>query len=311
MLTVLLATHNGASVLPRTMEAFKEMSAPPGGHLIVVVDNASTDGTDNILQRLSVDVPLKIVRTERRGKNYALNIGLEHVEGDLIVFTDDDVLPCPDWLCHLDQAARENPSFDLFGGRIVPNWPGPCPPWINEIVNLGATYGITPTGIETGAVKAERIWGANMAVRRRVFDLGYRFNEAVGPASGQYIMGSETEFCQRLEDAGFRAWFVADAVVEHIIRENQMKPDWIIQRAYRLGRGWFLQERPLFTKETKMLFGIPRWKYREWTEHWLMLLRGKLRGDFNSIFRARWELSLMRGYFDEAARQRKTSQAPN
>lgn len=304
MLTVLMATHNGAGTLPRVLAAYRSLRPPPGGYKLLVADNASTDATPNLLQEQGVGLPLQVLHCPERGKNRALNAALPQVEGDLVVFTDDDAVPHADWLCQLHAAAQAQTDHDLFGGQILPAWPGPCPEWIPRLVNIGATFAITPAGMQTGPVPAERLWGPNMAVRTRVFEAGHRFNEAVGPAAGQYIMGSETEFSGRAERAGHRAWFVAEAVVEHIIRPNQMQADWIVERAYRLGRGWYRHERTLFTPDMPMLRGVPRWKYRQRAAHWLDLLRGRLARDFDRSFTARWNLSLMRGYFDEAARCR-------
>jgi cellulose synthase/poly-beta-1,6-N-acetylglucosamine synthase-like glycosyltransferase len=59
---------------------------------------------------------------ETNGKNAAVNAGLRFVSGDLVVFTDDDVLPRHDWLVRLREAADNEPSFGMFGGVIVPRW---------------------------------------------------------------------------------------------------------------------------------------------------------------------------------------------
>ena len=47
------------------------------------------------------------------GKNIALNAGLAFVSGDLVVLTDDDAIPRPDWLVRLRQAADSNPTFGI------------------------------------------------------------------------------------------------------------------------------------------------------------------------------------------------------
>ena len=57
-------------------------------------------------------------------------------------------------------------------------------------------------------------------------------------------MGSETEFTVRLERAGHGAWFVADAVVEHMVRPEQMAEEWVLSRAYRHGRGIYRYTAP-------------------------------------------------------------------
>lgn len=108
---------------------------------------------------------------------------------------------------------------------------------------LGVTYAVTPDYVEEGPVSPGLVWGPSMAFRRRVFDAGHRFDPAVGPQPGNYRMGAETEFTERLGRLGYKAWFVPRAEVQHIIRPNQMDPNWIVRRAYRFGRDIYWKER--------------------------------------------------------------------
>lgn len=308
MITVLMATHNGARTLPKALDAYLQMTVPRGGSQIVVVDNASTDETGLILTQYAQHLPLQAIHTEKRGKNIALNIGLDTVEGDLIVFTDDDVVPAPDWLVALGRAADSQRGFDIFGGRIEPLWPEQLPEWIHRLVNLGATFGVTPTGLHEGPIAASQVWGANMAVRKSVFDNGYRFDESVGPQAGQYIMGSEVAFTCKLEGLGHKAWFVSDACVKHIIRPNQIERSWIISRAYRLGRHMYHQERSTHFKQGPLILGSPRWKYRQLITEFFLAAKGRVLGNFDTTFRADWEISFLNGYLAEGRKMAKRGQ---
>ncbi len=300
MLTVLFATHNGAGTLPRVLEAYQRLVPPAGGWRIVLVDNASTDDTPAILQDFSRHLPLLAMRTERRGKNVALNHGLEHVDGDLVVLTDDDAIPHTDWLVALSRAAALHQDRDIFGGQIDPLWPGEAPPWILRLVNLGATFAITGQGVREGPIPAAQVWGPNMAVRTGLFRAGHRFDERIGPQAGQYVMGSEVEFTCRLERLGHSAWFAADARVGHIIRPHQVERAWIIERAYRLGRHMFHQECDSFAGASDLFRGAPRWKYRRLlVERW-KALGARVTREFDRQFLADWEVSFLRGYLDEA-----------
>lgn len=304
-LTVLMATHNGQRTLPTVLEAYRAMNPVDAGYRLIVADNASTDDTPGILAAFREQLPMQVVHAPERGKNRALNKALPLLEGPLVVLTDDDAVPAPDWLPQLLAVADAQPDHAIFGGAIEPVWPRPCPEWIPRLVNLGATFAVTPAGAASGPVPAARVWGPNMAIRRAAFDAGHRFDEAIGPSAGQYVMGSEVEFTCRLERAGYRAWFCAEARVGHLIREPQMEADWIIQRAYRLGRHMYHQERHEIAPGTPMWRGAPRWRYGQWLRQWLRARWGHLRGDFDQSFLADWELSFLRGYLGEAANQGK------
>ena len=237
-MTVVFATRNRASALAAVLDSFTNLAAPDGGWKLVVVDNGSTDDTAALLASYAGRLPLTVLSEPRAGKNRALNTALPHLEGALIVLTDDDVLPSPDWLARMQQAAREHPQASLFGGTVLPHWSRAKPFWLTEAaVPFSVLYAQQRRG--AGPCSCDAIFGPNMAVRSSVFEAGYRFSETVGPDETRrmYAMGGETEFLRRLEADGYTGWFVPDACVEHIIRPEQLAEEWILQRAYRYGIG--------------------------------------------------------------------------
>ena len=311
MLTVLMATYNGAATLPRVLDAYSRLLSPPCGWRLIVADNASNDATPEILEAWSLRLPLQRVRETRRGKNAALNRALATAlqgPGDLFVFTDDDASPAPDWLCQLADAAQRQAQYDIFGGAILPDWATPPAQWVLDQVPLGLSYGLTSPDLPEGPVYPGLVWGANMAIRRQVFEQGARFDESVGPAAGNYIMGGETELTKRLAGQGHRSWFCPQARVSHHIRASQLTAEWTLQRAWRFGRNQYRQELPRRSREW---FGVPRWMYRRFGGELASLAGARLRGERQRIYRHRWELSFLRGYFHEAWRGAGRRSAPH
>jgi glycosyltransferase involved in cell wall biosynthesis len=303
-----MATYNGAATLPKVLDAYCRLVAPRGGWRVVVADNGSTDGTRALLATYAGRLPLVVVSEPRRGKNAALNAALrtalqsrgdEADDDGLFVFTDDDATPDPDWLLRFDEAARMQPDFDIFGGAIVPDWGAEPPPWLMRLVPLGLTFGITPPDTPDGPVFAGLVWGANMAIRRALFEKGLRFDETIGPTAGAYAMGSETQLTRHLADVGHRAWFCGAARVAHHIRPAQLTREWVLERAFRFGRGKFRQECPGRFPEW---FGVPRWMYARSMQEALRCAQAWLRGDADALFQRRWELAYLRGHFYEAWR---------
>src|SRR5713226_5703382 len=122
MLTVLMATHNGVRTLPMVLDTYCKLDPPRGGWNVVVVDNGSTDDTKQIIASFKSRLPLTYIFEPTLGKSAALNAGLHGMTGDLVVMTDDDALPKPDWLVQIRLAADSLSSFAIFGGAIVPHW---------------------------------------------------------------------------------------------------------------------------------------------------------------------------------------------
>ncbi|MCP5367249.1 MAG: glycosyltransferase family 2 protein [Hyphomicrobiales bacterium] len=300
MITVLLATFNGARTLPATLQAMTRLRPPEGGWKLVVVDNNSRDDSRRIIEGFADRLPLTYAFEERRGKNAALNRGLDSVEGDLVVFTDDDTLPAEDWLCAFREAADGHPDHDVFAGRILPAWEAEPPAWVLDWVPLGVVYSLTAPDRAEGTVSGLFVWGPNMAVRAGIFAAGHRFDDRVGPdGSATYPMGSETEFVLRLERQGSRCWFVAGSRVGHVIPAAYLDRAWILGRATRSGRGVARLEFDDAMAALPTLFGYPRYLVREILAAVAAYLRAAATGDGKARFQASWRIRYKRAYARE------------
>ncbi len=237
-LGILIASHNGATRLARVLDGYTRQAPAPVSWSIVIVDNASTDGTGGVVEGFAGSLPVKLVRHDVPGKNSALNAGLEHVVGDTIILSDDDAIPDPDFIAGWAEGLRSHPEAALFGGTVVPLFDAPVPDWLEAASDhFDALYAVRDP--LDGAISAQQIFGPNMAVRRCVFDAGLRFDERIGPnaADKLYAMGSETDFALRAAQAGFIAFSLAAPTVRHIVRRDQMTWGFFNERAFRLGRG--------------------------------------------------------------------------
>lgn len=305
-----MATRNGAATLPKVLDAYCRLTPPAAGWRLLVVDNGSADGTAALLAGYADRLPLRCLYEPQAGKNRALNRALDALLAEpdaddaLCIFTDDDAVPSADWLLQWQACASAHPDFSLFGGAITADWAAQPPAWLLPLIPTGLTYGLTSPQLPDGPLYPGLIWGANMAVRRAAFAAGHRFDVCVGPNGAEYAMGSETELTRRLALAGYRSWFCGAAKVAHYIRPHQASPDYVLQKAWRFGRGKYRQELP--GRFVEML-GVPRWMLLKYA---LEMLRLVFAVDPGRRFSHRWELAQLRGYFYEARhgapRARKT-----
>lgn len=305
MLTVLFATRDRAFMLREVLGSYCHLEPPPCGWKLVVVDNGSKDETFQVLRSFVDRLPLCTVCEPIPGKNHALNAGLALAEGDLTVFTDDDVFPRTDWLLQLKRAADAHPAFSIFGGVIAPRWEVPPPVWI-QWLDVGPIFTITPPWIKEGELFGPHVTlvqGPNMAIRASIFQSGTRFDPCIGPSGASYPMGSETELVLRLTRHGYRTWHVQNAVVEHFVRQAQLHKDWILQRAVRYGRGWYR-----LAPKTQLLLGMPRHLYHDIPKQVAKIFAAWALSRQDTLIRARWRLNYLRGEAIEArilARERR------
>jgi len=253
LLTVLFATHNGEDVLTRSLNGYCELEPPPVAWKLIIVDNGSSDATSNILHGFSQRLPLQILRQPKVGKNRALNLGLQASGGRLVILTDDDAVPLPSFLRSWAEYIDARADYELLGGAICPMFESPAPSSVLRDRELAVML-FAICELPEGPVRADEIFGANMAIRKSVIDRGFRLDEHIGPnaADPRYPMGGESEFCRRLERAGVASWFARGPAVRHFIRAHQFTDRYLADRSYRLGRGWLCQQ----WKDGKLLPGL-------------------------------------------------------
>ncbi|MGX9782682.1 glycosyltransferase [Janthinobacterium lividum] len=308
MLTVLMATYNGAGTLPQVLRAYMGLRAPVGGWRLVIADNGSTDATARVIAAFRGHLPLSYIYVARRGRSPALNGAVEYAlrqggdGGELFVFGDDDAMPASDWLCRLQDSGRSHPGYALFGGAIVPAWREQPEDWLLRLTPVGLTWGITSPDLRDSPVYPGLVWGANMAIRRRIFEAGARYDESIGPQGANYAMGSETRLNLEMHAAGNPSWFCPQARVAHIIRAPQVQRAWILRRAMLFGRG---QCRLATLAPSVELLGVPRWMLGRYVRDSFGAVRAWLRRDHADLFLRQWERAWLRGFFHEAWRGRR------
>ena len=311
MLTVLMATHNGARTLPRVLEAYGRLQPPDGGWKLVAVDNGSADETRVILGAFAGRFRIECLTEEMAAQNRARNRGLAAVEGDLVVLADDDAIPRPAWLAEMRRVADDHPDFSIFGGVILPCWETPPDAWVLEWAPLSPTFALTDGAWEEGPIKSDLVFSPNMAIRAEVFRRGFRFDESIGPRKGSYAMGSETELTRRLTREGHRAWHTRRAVVEHIIRASQLTREWVLARAVRYGRGQYRLGANSGGRGPRGPIGVPAELLTGIVVQsgWVALTG--LAGDAERLFRRRWGLNYLLGKAQEARALRREGRRPD
>lgn len=268
-ISIVFATFNGSPTIEKTLQSLEKLNCPQNVTLnIVIVDNASTDNTFSILKNYSDKLPLTILQESKKGKNSALNKALTNINelGELIIFSDDDVVFSENVLERYVELATKETEFSLFGGKITPYWLEQPPKAILEGIPQTVAFALTDEkdGYQQGAIDAIKIHGPNMAVRKELFLQGMRFDESIGPSGNNYVMGSETDFLSRAEKKGYKAFFDSTIVVQHIIRPYQYTNAWLKNRAYKAGRSLlYVQIRNNENVDLSTTLGYPLWALKK------------------------------------------------
>jgi glucosyl-dolichyl phosphate glucuronosyltransferase len=226
--SVVVATYNRAPLLGSTLEALAAQRVPAGlVWEIVVVDNASRDGTAELIQWFAKGspVPVRAAFESRPGLSHARNRGIAEVRGAILAFTDDDVLPAADWVAQIP-AAMARWKAQGVGGRILPRWEAPPPRWLSESKRLRECLALEESE-ESRLLSLPRrlptIWGPNMAFRREVFEKTGGFDPQRGLVGGRLFRGEEVDLVERALGLGMPLAYDASLVVFHRIGADRMR----------------------------------------------------------------------------------------
>jgi cellulose synthase/poly-beta-1,6-N-acetylglucosamine synthase-like glycosyltransferase len=117
-ISIALPVYNGADVIARALEGILALDYPADRRQILVVSDASTDRTHEIVSSFG-DHGVELLRLpQRQGKTAAENAACPHLTGEIIINTDASVRIHPDAVKHL-VAAFGDPSVGVASGRDV------------------------------------------------------------------------------------------------------------------------------------------------------------------------------------------------
>jgi GT2 family glycosyltransferase len=221
--TVVVATHDRPDALG---ECLASILASRGVQFdIVVVDSApSTERTARLLAaEYGAEPRLTVVREDVPGLGRAHNRGLAFARGDVVAFTDDDVLVDPHWLARLAVPFRRDPEVGCVTGRIVAlELRTPAQRWLEGYAgyekgqarrrfDLGANRPLDPLfPYAAGAFGS----GANMAFRTAVLRSIGGFDELLG-AGTRSRGGDDLAAFFAVVTAGHRLVYEPAAVIRH------------------------------------------------------------------------------------------------
>jgi glycosyltransferase involved in cell wall biosynthesis len=234
--SVVVCTRNRSSRLGDASAALLAVTPPAGGFEVVIVDNASTDDTRAVADRVQRDAGhlVRVVEERTIGLSAARNRGIAESRGELIAFLDDDAFPNPLWLEALATALGGDRVL-CAGGPVEPLVEGELPEWFQgRFLPYLTVWDLGDEATELRYNEYPR--GANMAFRREAFDRFGGFSPHLGRSGRSLLSCEETELCLRLERGGFRTVYAPEARVRHSTPVDRLTPAWMERRFAAQGR---------------------------------------------------------------------------
>jgi glycosyltransferase involved in cell wall biosynthesis len=234
---VVICTYNRASNLDDVLAALSAQRVDRDAEWsVLVVDNASTDGTADVVKahcaRQLLPRLRRVVENDQ-GLTPARRRGVRESSAPWIAFVDDDNLLEPGWLQAIAEAIRSHPKAGAIGGRVVLDWEQPPPDFVRSFGFCFAEQEPGDTTCEVGGLV-----GAGMVVRKEALvECGWLERPLLGDRTGKrLISGGDVEIAQRIRSAGYHLLLTPQAVLRHRIPSSRATLQYLLRMSYGLGQ---------------------------------------------------------------------------
>jgi GT2 family glycosyltransferase len=202
-ITVIVPIYQHWHMVTALFAGLAEQTLPTDRWEFLLVDN----GSDVIPDEKDLPHFVRLLHCPEPGSYAARNTALQHARGELLVFTDADCRPSPDWLSNVWQAYESSNKQSLIAGGI-------------EVARLEAgkqslveLYDMALGLSQASYTRNGYAVTANLAIPRVVFD-------RVGPFDKTRFSGGDKEFCLRARAAGYELIYRPNALIYHPARRH-------------------------------------------------------------------------------------------
>lgn len=252
--SVIVIARNEEKCILECLQSLAAQDYPTDKFEVVVVDNASTDNTREIVHEFAKTFPIaRLVENPKLGVAANRNAGVLAARHPTIAFLDADCQAQSHWLSTLERAFSEetekDPRVAAVGG---PNVAPPDTTLFRKVVAVATTnywghHGSVQAMKPDVRLDVDHLPTLNvMYDRQRVIDVGL-FDE------GQGNISEDVDMSHRLRGAGYRLVFEPNATVTHRWREDIV--GWMKNiEVYGKGRSWLMKKDP---SHIKIQFAAP------------------------------------------------------
>ena len=237
-LSLIVATYNRSASLIRALESVAQQNAPASEWECVVINNNSTDDTQERFAEFVAahpDLNMRMVTELRQGLSFARNRGIRESEAEYIAIIDDDERISPDFITSYISLFDSTPDAVEAGGPIVAEYPSGRPRWMSHFTERPIAntmyFGDKVREFPEGRIPG----GGNMAMRRSAVRRYGVFDTSLGYVGESLVGGEECDLFERLRIAEAKYYYVPTAVMYHIIPPEKLTANYLSRLSYNIG----------------------------------------------------------------------------
>lgn len=290
-ISVIIPTYNRCKYLSITIDSFLKQSYPSDMFEIIVVDNSSTDDTSKLLKSYNDSYPdkVKILFEARQGVHYARNSAAKFAKGELLYFTDDDMIADSDLLKEIVKPFGIDEKVGTATGRVLPKWEAEPPKWVLRYCINGLLSLSNPIYEFLISANDCQVYSCHQAILKDIFLKAGGYNPE--NTKGEWIGDGETGLNIKVKDLGYKFAFNGKSIIHHIIPASRMTQAYLNKRFSNQGNcdSYSAFKKHQFTKRQLQQNVITFY-----IKGFLQLLKGAIQFVF---LRPSWRINLARAYY--------------
>jgi GT2 family glycosyltransferase len=213
LVSLVVLNWNGRAIIQNCLDSLKQLTY--ANREIIVVDNASTDGSAEYLE--SIEGIAVIKNTENLGYAAGNNAGIAAARGKYVAVINNDIVVEPSWLSRLVAVAEKDEMVGIISGRQMNYYQRNT----IDVLYTHLAYDLMmhekdskkeydPSRYGREPCRVMGVSGASTMFRKSMFDALHGFDESL------YAYHEESDLCMRAFLAGYKCVFVPTAVAYHM-----------------------------------------------------------------------------------------------
>lgn len=236
-ISVIIPTYNRSKMLHKTVESFMSQTLDEKLFELIIANNNSTDDTQMVIDGLVKKYPLRIksIFVEKQGVHYARNRAVKVAKGELLYFTDDDMIADKNVLVEFLKIFESDKEGRIATatGKVLPLWEAEPPEWIKKYCTNGRLSLIDRRESFILAHYDVGVYSCHQMLRRNILLQCEGFNPE--NTAGEWIGDGESGLNIKIREVGYLFCYNDKCVTHHIIPKSRMTQSYLNKRMYNQG----------------------------------------------------------------------------
>lgn len=229
--SIIIPTYNRSKMLRITLDSFIIQDYGMENFEIIVSNNNSIDDTGSVIKEYTEEYDnVSTIFVEQQGVHYARNQASLQAKGEILYFTDDDMIADVSLLSNLVKVFSLDTKIGVATGKIIPRFDREPPAWVKRDL-INSLLSLTDRNRTESLIVSENdidVYSCHQAIKRELFFNAGGFNPE--NTAGVWIGDGETGLNIKIKKHGAYFAYISNSIIEHIIPEKRTTFRYLVNR---------------------------------------------------------------------------------